>query len=78
MSAAQLGQKSRNHLKILGAIMVTWDEFRTGNPQILCTTVQIVFSRRPGARELCTLSHWGFRGIFCLYLERRIIKSGNL
>jgi hypothetical protein len=58
--------------------MVTWNEFHTGNPQILCTTEQTVFSRRPGALELCPLGHWGFRGIFCLYLERRSIKPGNL
>jgi len=66
MSAAKLGQKSRSHRKILDALMVTWNELHTGSPQILCTTIQIVFARRPGARELCTLSHWGFRGIFCL------------
>jgi hypothetical protein len=46
---AQIFQKSRSHLKILGARRVTWSKFRTEDPQILGATVQNLV-----ARDFCT------------------------
>ena len=39
---AQIFQKANSHLKILGAMKVTWSKFRTEGPQILGTRLQNV------------------------------------
>jgi len=55
-SNTQIFQKSRCHLKVLGARMVTWSKFCTEGPEILGTTVQNLFapvSWHPGFMHPC-------------------------
>ena len=43
--AHKIFQKPRIHLKILGPRTVTWSKFHTGDPQILCCTIQNVVAQ---------------------------------
>jgi hypothetical protein len=45
---AQIFQKSRSHLKILGARRVMWSKFHNENPETLCAT----------AENLCVTASW--------------------
>jgi len=54
---AQIFQKSRSHLKILGARRVIWSKFHTEDPQILGVIVEKVVARAtwyPGFVHHCT------------------------
>jgi hypothetical protein len=66
----QMLQKSRRHLKILGARMVIRSEFRTGDPQLLGATVQNIVA-------LATWRHWICIPLFLTYGLTIIVSIGS-
>jgi hypothetical protein len=58
---AQIFEKSRSHLKILGVRRVTWCTFHTQDPQILDTTIQNFFATAtwlPGYVNALSIGKW--------------------
>jgi hypothetical protein len=55
---AHMAQKSRNHLKILGARSVAWSKFHTEGPQILGATVKNLVARATWWPAVCAPLFW--------------------
>jgi hypothetical protein len=64
---SEISQKSRSHLKILGARRVIWNKLYTQDPQLLDVTLHNHLPQPPDACDLCTISerhcHTGHRHV---------------